>query len=143
MRAVAKFRAGSSVFFEGYQDYSPGDIDEIQIMDDLPAGDNVFHIFNGKMDYLLIREMDKEGYIRDVLQSGVPMRAGKFLIPGFARYIGMTIYDLKRLEPIFNQMDQKHTYERIIYASYLDNNGFYLTDGQRQRAYEEYKRTRV
>ena len=142
MKALAKFTAGSSAFFSGYPDFDPGDIDILIIMDDLPAGDTVFHLFDGKKDNLMIRKMSKDGYIQDAINSGVPMRAGKFLVPEFARYIGLTVYDLRMMEKLFNDMDQKHTYERIIYASYLANGGFFLTDEQREKAYQEYKRTR-
>jgi hypothetical protein len=39
-------------------------------------------------------------------------------------------------------MDSKHTYEKIIVEAYIENNGFFLTDEQRDMAYMEYKKTR-
>ena len=39
-------------------------------------------------------------------------------------------------------MDSKHTYEKIIADAYIENNGFFLTDEQRDMAYNEYKKTR-
>ena len=80
--------------------------------------------------------------IDKTLESGVNMRAGKFLSPEFAEYIGLTIEELKRLKPMFDDIDEKHKYEKVIFDSYVENNGFFLTDEQRLRAYDEYKRER-
>ena len=93
-------------------------------------------------DVFLYRNINKDEFIKDALTSGVPMRAGKFLVPEFVEYIGFNIEDLKVLKPMFEQMDDKHKYETVIYDSYIENNSFTLTDAQRDRAYEEYKKTR-
>ena len=50
--------------------------------------------------------------------------------------------DLKRLEPLTEIMDEKHTYEIIIFNAYIQNDGWWLTEDQRAAAYSEYKRTR-
>ena len=39
-------------------------------------------------------------------------------------------------------MDNNHAYEKIIYDSYIENNDFYLTESQLNRAYKEYKKYR-
>ena len=96
---------------------------------------------NGK-DVFLFKNMPKQGYIDDLLNSGVNMKAGKFLIPEFNEYINFTIDDLKSIFHIFENMDDKHTYEKIIADAYINNNGFFLTDEQRDLAYAEYKKTR-
>ena len=70
------------------------------------------------------------------------MKAGKFLIPEFNEYINFTIDDLKSICYIFNEMDSKHSYEKIIADAYIENNGFFLTDEQRDMEYKEYKKTR-
>ena len=54
----------------------------------------------------------------------------------------MDIQDLKRLEPLTKVMDEKHTYEKIIFDAYIQNDGWWLTEDQRMAAYKEYKRTR-
>ena len=46
--------------------------------------------------------------------------------------------DLRTLEPKIRQMDNKHSYEKVIFDSYLENGDFYLTDEQRKRAFEIY-----
>lgn len=70
------------------------------------------------------------------------MKAGKFLVPEFANYIGLTIDDLKILEPMFRNMDEKHKYEEVIYDAYVSNNAFILTNEQRKKAFEIYINTR-
>lgn len=67
------------------------------------------------------------------------MQLGKFLIPTFIEAIGFTIEDLKKLQPLADNLDDKHKYEKVIYDSYIQNNDFTLTDEQLQKAYLEYK----
>ena len=98
-------------------------------------------LFDGN-DIFIFKNTDKQEYINDVYESGVNMKVGKFLIPEFNKYINFTIDDLKSLQPIFDNMDKKHTYERVIFESYLKNGDFFLTDEQRMEAYKEYKRSR-
>ena len=142
MKAIKTFNIGSSVFFKECDGYVEKDKDELQIMDTFLPKVNVLNLKDKGKDIFFWRNMDKEGFITDTLTSGVPMRAGKFLVKEFAEHLDMTIEDLKRLEPMFKKMDDKHTYEKIIYNAYIKNNGFYLTDEQRAEAYKEYKRKR-
>ena len=143
MKPIKTFTIGSSCFFKGYYpDYIEKDRDQIQIMDNFPLKTNVLNLKDGKKDVFFYRDMDKEGFIADTLKSGVPMRAGKFLVREFAEHLGMDAGDLRRLDSLFNSMDDKHTYEKIIYEAYLSNGGFWLTDGQRDEAYDEYRRKR-
>lgn len=143
MRPIKKIRIGSACFFEGrYDDYVAKDWDELQIMDSFVPGRNVLNLKDGKNDVFFVRNMNKEGFIDDCLSCGVPMRAGKFLVKEFAEHIKLTVNDLRKLDHVFNSMDDKHTYEKVIYEAYLENGGFYLTEEQRNKAYEEYKRKR-
>lgn len=142
MKPIKTFTIGSRVFFSGMKDYSPKDIDELNIMDEFNLKGNVLNAqINGK-DVFFFRNMDKEGFIQDALESNVPMRVGKFLVPEFAEHLGLTIDDLRRLAPLFDSIDEKHEYERVIYESYLENKGFNLTDSQREKAYKVYKEKR-
>ena len=89
------------------------------------------------------RKMSPDEFVNYALNiSPLPMEVGKFLVPEVAEYLGFTIEDLKRLEPVFERMDERHNYERIIFRSYLENGAFYLTDEQRDEAFQEYKRRR-
>ena len=135
---------GSSYFFDRYDDYKLKDNDELHIVDEFILPNKVcmnMRLFDGN-DIFIFKNTDKQEYINDVYESGVNMKVGKFLIPEFNKYINFTIDDLKSLQPIFDNMDEKHTYERVIFESYLKNGDFFLTDEQRREAYKEYKRSR-
>ena len=43
---------------------------------------------------------------------------------------------------MFDRLDDKHKYERLIYESYINNNSFTLTEKQLQEAYDEYRKYR-
>jgi hypothetical protein len=58
-------------------------------------------------------------------------------------FIGFTIEDLKLFEEAFNHIDDKHSYEKKIYDSYIENEGFTLTKEQRDEAYQIYKEKRI
>ena len=135
---------GSSYFFDRYDDYKIKDNDELHIVDEFIFPNRV--CMNMKLfdvnDIFIFKNTDKQEYINDVYESGVNMKVGKFLIPEFNKYINFTIDDLKSLQPMFDNMDEKHTYERVIFESYLKNGDFFLTDEQRMEAYKEYKRSR-
>ena len=135
---------GSSYFFDRYDDYKIKDNDELHIVDEFIFPNRVcmnMRLFDGN-DIFIFKNTDKQEYINDVYESGVNMKVGKFLIPEFNKYINFTIDDLKSLQPMFDNMDEKHTYERVIFESYLKNGDFFLTDEQRMEAYKEYKRSR-
>lgn len=143
MRQKLKFRIGSQVFFDSLDGYNPKDYDYLYIMDnfDLP-GTNSVRIYYDKDDKLIFRDMTKQGFIDDTLNSGLPMKAGKFLVSEFCEYIGFTIEDLKSLQHVFESMDDKHKYELDIYNAYLENNNFMLTEEQRLKAFDTYKKSR-
>lgn len=138
-----KFSIGSQVFFTGLKGFEPKDHDSLYIMNDfnLP-GTNTIRVHEGKEDKLLFRDMDKRGFIDDTLNSNLPMKAGKFLVPEFNEYIGFTIEDLKSIRHIFENIDDKHKYELDICDAYIENNSFTLTEKQRQKAFETYKKYR-
>ena len=132
---------GSRYFFQDYEGYTSHDIDKIEIVDNNEFK-NVRIIRGQGKDYFYFQKRSKEQWILDTLAAELPMAVGKFLIPEFNAQIGFTIEDLPRLKPQFDKLDEKHWYERIIYNAYLENGGFFLTQEQRDRAYESYKKTR-
>lgn len=144
MKDIKRIIIGSRAFFSVYEDFKSKDTDVIAIMDTFFPGKNSMNMKLPKEgeDVFLYRNLDKEGFINDTLSSGLPMRAGKFLVPEFIDYIGLTIDDLQLLRPMFEEMDEKHKYEKIIFDSYVKNNSFTLTDEQRMKAYEVYKESR-
>ena len=142
IKAIKEFRIGSAVFFECYDDYTSKDIDLLNLTDRALFGNHMMNMKLKERDIFFMPLENKDIMIYKTLTSGVPMRVGKFLVKEFADYIGLTIEDLKRLEPLFNQLDDKHKYEKIIYDAYVENNSFTLTEEQRKNAYNEYKRER-
>ncbi len=139
MKPIKTFKIGSRAFFEGMQGYEPKDTDELCIMDEFVLKGNSLHAngLHGK-DVFFYRNMSKEAFINETLESSLAMKAGKFLVPEFAKHLGLTMDDLRTLEPKIRQMDKKHSYEKVIFDSYLENGDFYLTDEQRKRAFEIY-----
>ena len=107
-------------------------------MDSFIEGNNSFRCKIEGKDVFFYRNLDKQGFIKDCLNSNLPMKAGKFLVPEFAKYLGLTIEDLKILKPVIANIDDKHEYEKVIYDSYIENNDFYLTEEQRLSAYTLY-----
>ena len=143
MKPIKQIIIGSRAFFSGMKGYKPKDRDELCIMDSwFPKKTNVLNMkINGK-DVFFFKNMTKEEFIQDVRDSGVSMRAGKFLVPEFAEFIGLTIEDLKSMSDLFRHFDLFHQYEEIIYDFYIENNGFFLTDEQREIAYNKYREYR-
>lgn len=142
MKTLKEINIGSRVFFDKFPDFESKDKDVVLVMDHL-VGDKV--CLNAKIkgsDLFLYKQMPKQEWIKTTVESGVPMKAGKFLVPEFCKYIGFTVEDLDKLEEMFYSIDDKHKYETIIYESYKENNGFFLTDEQLERAYAEYKKSR-
>lgn len=139
MKAIKKFKVGSGCFFSDIPEYKSKDVDYVVIMDEFFDDKLSMSVKIGTDDIFMFRELTKEEFIRDTLDKSVPMRAGKFLCPEFAGYLGLTIEDLKRLDHMFNDMDEKHKYITLIYRYYIENNAFILTDEQRFAAYELYK----
>ena len=54
----------------------------------------------------------------------------------------MTVDDLTQLDELFNKLDDKHKYEKIIYEAYKENCSFTLSEEQLSNAYAEYKKYR-
>ena len=143
MKPIKTFTIGSSAFFSGMPGYSPKDIDELNIVDTFPFEGNSIHVKNlhGK-DVFFFRDMDKEGFMQDTRKSGLSMVVGKFIVPEFANYLGLTIDELKGMSDLFDNLDEKHSYEKIIYDAYIENGGFFLNDKQREKSFNKYKETR-
>ena len=142
VNVVKEFKIGSSVFFDIYDDYNSKDIDLLDLTDVPLFGKSMMNMKLKEKDIFFMPLESKDVMIDKTLESGVPMRVGKFLVPEFVEYIGLTIDDLKKLDSMFEELDEKHQYEVLIYNSYIDNDGFFLTDEQRDEAYRAYKEAR-
>ena len=137
------YTMGSSYFFSQYPDFTPGDIDTIEIIDTDRFKQTRQLTGQGICIFQLKRHKDKQEYIDWALKSNLGMVVGKFLIPGFCQEIGFTVEDLLQVKPLIDILDDKHKYEEIIYNSYLANGDFVLTDEQRAAAYKSYKESRA
>ena len=135
-----RFLVGSNVFFRGYfEDFVSKDTDTL-VLDDEPNGYTNIRQFHFKDRCVFQwRKMDKDEFIDVSLERGLGMELGKFLVPEFARELGMEIEDLERLRPLAEKLDEKHLYEKVIFDAYIENNCWELTDEQRTEAYRVYK----
>lgn len=133
---------GSNAFFRNIDGFVSKDIDILELIDK-PIGFKIFRQikFPNKCVFQWKR-MSPQEFIDITIKNNTPMEVGKFLVPEFNNEIGFTIDDLKQLDLLFNKLDDKHLYEKIIYDSYIENNQFILTDIQLQKAYEEYLKYR-
>lgn len=139
---MSKMLMGSRYFFSCYDDFDSTDIDEIEIVE-TDAFRYVRHLTGkGKCLFQLRKQESKEDYVNYALHSNLGMVVGKFLIPEFCEEIGFTIEDLPKVQPLIEKLDRNHKYEEIIFNSYIENGSFFLTDEQRERAYESYKKGR-
>lgn len=138
-----KILVGSTYFFKSIAGFKSKDIDYVVLVSN-PIDFKYVRQTSFPDKYCLFewKKMNVEEFIKYTLETKLPMTAGKFLIPEFNNQIGFTIEHLKRLQPIFEKIDKKHTYEKIIFDAYIENNDFILTDDQRMSAYEEYKKSR-
>ena len=139
---MISFTIGSSAFFSGYKDYTNSVYENVLILDDNPDYEYETNYLENNKHIVRWRNMSKNEFIdfHKGLYKG--RYIGKFLVPEFAEYLGMTIEDLQQLSHLIEYLDEKHLYEKIIYDSYISNNDFYLTDTQRYTAYLEYKKER-
>lgn len=131
-------------FFSQYTDFVPKD-EDVLIIDDDPKEYRVMRQTRLKKGKCVFewRSMGADEWVAYQLSHmETPMEFGKFLVPEVAEHIGITIEHLRRLEPVAETLDERHSYERIIYESYISNGSFALTQAQRDAAYEEYKKAR-
>lgn len=139
---MEKILIGSTYFFSNYSDFSPKDIDELELIDTNEFRSMQQITGQGKCLFKIKRYQTKDVYIKYALKSDSGMVIGKFLIPEFCKLINFTIKDLPKLQPLLERLDDKHKYEEIIFKSYLENGDFKLTQKQLDLAYDSYKNSR-
>ena len=47
------------------------------------------------------------------------MAVGKLLVPELVKYMNITIDDLKKFKFAIDEIQEKHSYEKIIYDAYM------------------------
>ena len=133
---------GSTYFFKDIEGFKSKDIDRVVLVDN-PNGFNYVRQTSGSGSCLYEwKRMNADEFVDFTLKSNIPMSVGKFLVKEFCEEIGFTITHLIKLAPQFNKLDDKHTYEKIIYDAIISNNSWTLTEEQLTSAYEEYKKYR-
>lgn len=139
-----EYVVGSRAFFGGIEGFVPGDRDTL-ILVDYPENEcGIAFGIRSEMRlkgncYLFYRRKPKEQMFSDCVD---PIEVGKFLVPEVAKDLGLSIDDIKTLEPLVSQLEGKHLYEADIYNAYLSNEDFILTEEQKIRAYETYQKYR-
>lgn len=142
MRSKEKFTVGSRAFFDGIDGFNPSDTDILYVMTDVNVKNfKCISFKEGEFDRILIIDMSKDELIEHIKESDT-ICASKILVPSVAEYFGVTINDLPQLTNIFNALDEKHQYQKIIFNAYIENGKFEMTDEQRNLAFEEYKKYR-
>lgn len=133
---------GSKAFFENIKGFNSKDTDILELVDN-PTDFKYLRQFRFKDKCVFQwRNMPVDEFIDAELLMNVPMSVCKFLCPEFIRLKGVTIEHLKRLQPLVDNMDEKHMYLKTIYDFYIANNDFTLTDEQLNEAYKIYLKYR-
>jgi hypothetical protein len=137
-----RYIVGSRAFFEGMPGFKPKDVDILVLVkrSDFFKNSRERH-GNGRCLFEWV-DRSRKKWLSALMETSLPMEVGKVLVPDVARHIGLTIDDLKALHNQFEQLDARHKYERMIYDYYILNGGFFLTDEQRNNAFEEYRQER-
>lgn len=141
-----QFLCGSQYFFKDYEDYKIHDTDYVIIDDELEKDYKHIYDKETKTDYFYWKKMSSEEYIKYNEKVKFALDIATFLMKECNEYLNFTIKDLKRLSFLVDKLEQhvgpKYNYYKIIYESYIENNSFILTEEQRLKAYNEYKKYR-
>lgn len=135
------FYTESKAFFEGMKDFVPSDTDKVKFSK--RKNTNLIHIRNRKESIFDWNEnLGKEGIKEYCLKWENYEALCMFLVPEIAKYLGVTIDDIKSLQEYYHKCDAKHQYLAVICDSYIKNGDFTLTAKQRMSAYNLYRTTR-
>ena len=115
-----KILVGSRAFFNRCPDFHSKDTDYLILVNKGNGFDFVRQISMQDMCIFEFVRRPKQEMIDYALTHGVPMQVGKFLVKKFAEEIGLTIEDLKQLQPLIDKLDTQHEYERIIYEYIME-----------------------
>jgi len=137
-----KHLIGSSYFFSCYDDFTPHDVDHIEIIETNEFNHKRQITGRGSCLFQLKKKDSFKEYLDWDITESVGMCLGKWLIPEFCEEVGFTVDDLPQLLPFIDLLDPKHRYEAIIYNAYVENGSLTLTDKQRLEAYKSYQESR-
>lgn len=134
-----KILVGSRAFFTGIEGFTPHDYDYVIFE---TARTKISTIIYKGCDVFAVPKLSKEELITLFLNSDHRNSLCFFLIPEIIEKIGFCIEDLNKVKDLVDRLDDKHKYEKIIFDAYLENGKMELTDEQRLKAFECYKKAR-
>ena len=135
---MTKILVGSRAFFSGIEGFKTGNRNFIKLVTNnaLLRIESKLSV-HGNIIYRVLRE-PAAVMVQKALDSGNGLLLGNFLVPAFAKEIGLTIDDLKKLQPLASKLNGKHNYQAVILSHYIANGSFSLSDEQRTEAYNAY-----
>lgn len=137
-----RFLVGSRAFFSGIDGFKSDNRNFLKLVENQSALNVESKLsIHSNITYRLLREPARQ-MIERVAKSGNALLVGNFLVPKVARAIGATVADLQPLEPLLENLQDKHKYQAVIFRAYQASGSFSLTDEQRQEAYEAYCQSR-
>lgn len=140
---MTKILVGSRAFFGGVNGFKSDNRNFVKLVtNSAPLRIESKLSVHGNIIYRLLRE-PASVMVQKAIESGNGLLFGNFIVPAFAKEIGLSIDDLKKLQPLLSALNQKHSYQSVIYNYYLANGSFTLTDEQRAEAYSVYMAARV
>ena len=135
---MTKILVGSRAFFSGLEGFKSDNRNFVKLVtNSAPLRIESKLSIHGNIFYRLLRE-PAAVMVQKALESGNGLLLGNFLVPAFAKEIGLTIDDLKKLQPLASKLNDKHKYQAGILSHYIANGSFSLTDEQRAEAYNAY-----
>jgi translation initiation factor IF-1 len=112
-------------------------------VDKIPGNKPMWRVKIKENDLMMFKVgTTKQQHIDMILNTKIPLKLGKFLIPEFNEYIGFDISELGQFKDITKHLDDLHKYQKVIYDAYIENGSFSLTNEQLEKAYIEYKKYR-
>lgn len=145
VKTVKDFVIGSTYFFKEIDGFKTKDTDHFVITNN-PINKNILisNVKLGNDDLIIVSQETSVEQLFDYSKNGNALTCGKWLIPEICEYYSVSFDDVKReLGYRFKQMDDLRKYEECIYNSYCENDSMTLTDEQRMKAFEIYKKYRT
>jgi hypothetical protein len=134
---------GSRYYFTGMPGFEPHDYDFLKVIDKSDVFKHYAHThYNGCCVDQIVKCPVEE--LLNWISVHNPMYCASLMIPEVAEKLGIDFNKHRELlKPLVNQLvGTKWEYHKIIYDSYVENGATYLTDKQRQIAFNSYRETR-
>ena len=136
---------GSRYFFEGMPDFNPHDYDFAKIADEKETGGRLYrHVHQNGCCVNLLTKSHVTRILDYARANKEDMIVCSLFVPELASLMEFDFMSMHRLiKPFVDRLRcTKWAYYGIIYDAYLTNGATYLTDKQRQTAFEVYKEAR-